>query len=186
MKNYVWMLGLMLCTLTAFTSCDEDDEIGLDLKGRWFGDMDMCYGNEKAIGSEIEFIPYGWGYDKGTGEEVDYYRRGTVIHHFDYHIHNGVIYMDFDDPDLDCSIVDYRLNYNIFKGYIISDNDPLAEPFYFNLRNYDRYWDQYGYGRYYNVKGDKFNTDQTVSGDSIATQTGEEPRYIRGVNRQRD
>ena len=186
MKNYVWMLGLMLCTLTAFTSCDEDEEIGLELKGRWFGDMDMWYdGNEKAIGSEIEFIPYGWGYDKGTGEEVDYYRRGTVIHNFDYRIRDGVIYMTFDDPDLDCAIVDYRLSYNYFSGYI-ADYFSLENRTHFNLRNYDRYWDQYGYGRYYNVKGDKFNTDQTVSGDSIATQTGEEPRYIRGVNRQRD
>ena len=184
MKNYVWMLGLMLCTLTAFTSCDEDEEIGLDLKGRWFGDMDMWYGNEKAIGSEIEFIPYGWGYDKGKGEEVDYYRRGKVIHDFDYRIRDGVIYMTFDDPALDCAIVDYRLSYSYFSGYI-ADYFSLENRTHFNLRNYERYWDQYGYGYYY-VKGDKFNTDQTVSGDNISTQTGEEPRYIRGVNRKMD
>ena len=178
MKNRIWMMGFMLLALLSFSSCeyDNDENIGYDVRGHWFGDLDMWINDEKALGSEIEFVPNGWGYSYGKGTEVDYYRRGSVVHYFNYRIRNGVIYMEFDDPYLDCAIVDYRLSYNNFSGYI-ADYYTLKNQTYFNLRSYDRYWDQYGYGGYYDpyyyVKGEMADS----------TSTDSKPECIRGVNR---
>ena len=65
-----------------------------------------------------------------------------------------MIYFTFDDPALDCAIVDYSLSYDYFRGYI-ADYNTLENLTYFNLRNYAHYWDSYGYGSYYDyyVKG---------------------------------
>ena len=183
MKNYFWMMGLMLCGLVAFSSCerDPDEDIGYDVRGHWFGDLDMWIDGEKAQGSEIEFIPTGWGYTYGRGVEVDYYRRGRMVHDFDYRIRDGIIFLTFDDPNLDCAIVDYRLGYNYFSGYI-ADSRTLQNQTYFNLRNYDRYWDDYGYGGYYYVKGEKsWQQDSIASNDKQ-----EEPYCIRGINKMKE
>lgn len=184
----------MIVALFGLTSCefyiDSDQSIGYDVSGHWFGDLDMWVGNEKARGSEIEFIPSGWGYSYGRGIEVDYYYRGTVTHYFNYEIRNGVIYLTFDDPNLDCSIWNYSLGYNYFRGYI-ADVYGYNQT-YFSLRSYDRYWNDYGYGGYYYAKE---NTMDDIWNDSTATDTlnittrsaetnnEEKPFCIRGVNR---
>lgn len=159
------MLSFMLMALFCFSSCmDDDDHIGYDVKGHWFGDMDMYYNGERAQGSEIEFKSTGWGYDRGTGVEVDYYRFHAVTNYFDWRVSNRVIYLTFDDPNLDCAIVDYSLGYDYFRGYI-ADYHTLENQTHFSLRNYDRYWDTYGYSSYYDyyVKGTR------AEGDSIAS-----------------
>ena len=174
----LWMLGILIAALFGFSSCeyDPDESIGYDVRGHWFGDMDMWIDGEKARGSEIEFAPAGWGYSYGRGTEVDYYYGGKVTHLFDYNIKNGILYLQFDDPALDCAIVDYRLSSTYFSGFI-ADYYSLVNQTYFNLRNYDRYWDQYGYGGYYYVKAEM--------ADSTATDIAvEEPKCVRGVNRK--
>ena len=184
MKNSIWMMGIMMFALVGFTSCEfnHDESIGYDVRGHWFGDLDMWIDGEKARGSEIEFLPNGWGYTYGTGVEVDYYRYRSITHRFDYRIRNGVIYMQFDDPNLDCAIVDYRLSYTNFSGYI-ANYYTLENQTYFNLRSYDKYWDQYGYGGYYDpyyyVKGEMADSTAT-------TGTETKPKCIRGVNRMKD
>lgn len=184
MRNKMWMLGFLMLGLFTMTSCDEDEHIGNYVSGRWFGDMDMYYGNQRAMGSEVEFIPTGWGSKHGRGIELDYYHRGYIRHDFNYQIRDGIIYMTFDDPDLDCAIVDYHIDDYFFRGYI-ADYYTLENMTYFNLRNYNRYWNEYGYGKYnygyryddYYVKSEKF----TEEGEAIEQQQ-EEPKSIRGVN----
>ncbi|MBQ8052144.1 MAG: hypothetical protein IJ197_11340 [Bacteroidaceae bacterium] len=187
MTNKFWLMGLMLMTCLGFTSCemDPDEGIGYDVRGHWFGDLDMWIDGERARGSEIEFMPGGWGYSYGRGIEVDYYYRGSITHYFDYRIRDGIIYMTFDDPGLDCAIVDYRLSYNYFSGYI-ADYYTLQNQTHFNLRNYDRYWDDYGYGGYYYyVKGEKFGTDSTATSHE-AMPTVQEHKCVRGVNMKKE
>lgn len=174
MKHYLWMFSILLCGAFVFISCNEDEQIGNYINGHWFGDMDMWIDGEKSRGSEIEFIPDGWGYSYGHGIEVDYYYYGSITHYFDYRIKDGIVYMTFDDPNLDCAIVDYRLTSTNFSGWI-ADYYTLENMTHFNLRNYDRYWDDYGYGRYY-VKAER-DWDE----DTNNTQK-EAPKCIRGVN----
>ena len=193
MKKNLWMMAAMFCLTSVLTSCymDDDDRIGNYVSGHWFGDMDMRYiveGYEiPARGSEIQFTPTGWGYSKGYGWEVDYYDNFTignryyngftVEHRFDWEVRNQIIYMTFDDPALDCAIVNYRLSTYRFTGWI-ADSYSLQNMTSFNLRNYDYYWNDYGYGDYIPVKGEK----DVDGNDSIATQEG---KWIRGVNRNK-
>ncbi len=188
MKNF-WIIGLMSIGMCCLSSCDEDEQIGSYVSGRWFGDMDMWLGEERALGSEIEFYPEGWGSTQGRGIEVDYYHRGSIRHDFRWRIRDGVIYMTFDDSDLDCAIADYRIDEYYFRGYI-ADYYTLGNQTYFNLRNYDRYWNEYGYSNYYNgggyyyVKGEK---NWGIGNDSTAIPTEtEEPKCIRGVNKVKE
>ena len=194
-KNYFWMMSFMLMASLGFTSCEfnPDEGIGYEISGHWFGDLDMYFGNEKAIGSEIEFIPVGWGYSRGRGIEIDYYRYGSERHYFDWSIRNGVIYMVFDDPQLDCAIVDYRLSYNYFSG-CIANYYTLQNMTPFNLRSYDRYWKDYGYGYgggCYWVKGKK-QVNDSIAADSIDCEmvtveplSNDSIYSIRGVNRNK-
>ena len=189
MTKNLWMLAIMMACTLSLTSCyiDEDENVGYNVRGHWFGDMDMWIDGEKARGSEIEFQPRGYGYSYGEGIEVDYYYRGSITHYFDYEIRNGIIYLQFDDPNLDCAIVDYRLTYNYFTGYI-ADSYTLKNLTYFNLRNYDRYWDTYGYGGYIYTREQTLDTD-SLWNDSTATRCtteNQEPKCIRGVNRIKD
>ena len=179
MKKNLWMMAAMFCLTSVLTSCymDDDDRIGNYVSGHWFGDLDMYFDGVKARGSEIQFTPTGWGYSKGYGWEVDYYYGGSVEHRFDWEVRNQIIYMYFDDPALDCAIVDYRLSTYRFTGWI-ADSYSLQNMTSFNLRNYDYYWNDYGYGDYIPVKGEK----DFDGNDSIATQEG---KWIRGVNRNK-
>jgi len=184
-KN-IWMLGILCAAFFALCSCmNEDDRIGNNIGGHWFGDMDMFFDGERAQGSEIEFYNNGWGYDRGTGVQIDYYRRHAVTSHFDWRVQGRVIYLTFrEDPNLDCAIVDYTIGYDYFRGYI-ADYYTLENVTYFDLRSYDRYWDSYGYGYYeyydYYVKGQtRAVADSTIAvSDSTATTTY---HGIRGVN----
>lgn len=181
MNKYFWMM-LALGLSLSFTSCyyDEDEHIGNYVSGRWFGDLGMQIDGIEAYGSEIQFTPTGWGYTHGYGYEIDYYHRGTIRHNFNWEVRNSILYLTFDNPDLDCAISDYRLTYDYFTGYM----DGIYDSYKFTLRNYDRYWNQYGYGGYdyyydpyYYVKGEKFGNDST--GTNV---TASEPKCIRGVN----
>ncbi len=173
--------------LAAFTlsSCDEDERIGYNLSGHWFGDLDMWIDGEKAQGSEIEFNPTGWGASSGRGVEVDYYYYGSVTHYFNYHIRDGIIFMRFDDPNLDCAIVDYRLSTYYFSGYI-AEYSTLMNQTYFNLRSYDAYWDDYGYDIYYYSKGEAFQSDSLQSDNIPSKPQQDKPFCIRGVNRNKN
>lgn len=180
--NKIHFVSFLLVALCCVISCSEDDRIGYDVSGHWFGDMDMHYDGELARGSEVEFYNNGWGYDRGTGVEVDYYRFHTVTNYFNWRVSNRVIYLTFDDPYLDCAIVDYSLGHDYFRGYI-ADYNTLENLTYFNLRNYDRYWNNYGYSGYY-VKGTRTASDSTAtSNPTLDNPLDNVPgsRGIRGI-----
>lgn len=181
------MLSLMLCASFGLTSChmDPDDEIGYDISGHWFGDLDMYYGNEKARGSEVTFTSRGLGWNKGTGVEVDYYRRGTITHTFDWFVENGDIIMLFDDRDLDCVIREYRLSKTFFEGYMDSYDNWTGKVYdgtYFRLRSYDYYWDEYGYSDYYT--GRYYAPATRADSTAVENADGAEAKEIRGCNRK--
>ena len=103
---------------------------------------------------------------------------------------NRAVYLTYDDPNLDCAIVDYRLSYDYFSGYI-ADYYTLENLTPFRLRNYDRYWDAYGYGGYdytygYDYYGDDYYVKRArAASDADSTATAAStPSYhgIRGVN----
>lgn len=176
--NTIRMMSFLLIAACSLSSCmDEDEEIGYHISGHWFGDMDMYYAGERARGSEIEFTR-GWSFDRGTGVEVDYYRRGSVTNYFDWVVRDRILYLTFDDPILDCAIVDYTLTYDYFRGYI-ANPVTLENETYFSLRNYDRYWDTYGYGSNYTP----YYAPATRAAEADTLTTGS--RGIRGVNMQK-
>lgn len=145
MRTIHTILGMLAILLTAsltLSSCDSDDDIGYDLSGSWYGDLGMYNGNERAAYSEIYFHSRGGVFDwkNGTGYEIDYYRRTDIRHDFDYEVRNGIIYLDFDDHSLDCSIRDYHISRDRFWGYI----DGHTSSVYFDLdRSRSRYSSDY-------------------------------------------
>ena len=149
MRWFKYCKFLMVCCLIAvFSGCEEDDDYrGYMLSGRWFGDLGMMVDGQPAIGSDLEFIPQDYGgYTRGYG-----YRNGLlsrlawrveiVEHYFTWMVRDGIIYLRFDNPELDCNIRDYSLSPDYFKGYM----DGVYSSTWFTLRNYERYWNDYGY-----------------------------------------
>lgn len=141
-------LVLVCCLAVALGGCEEDDDYrGYLLSGRWFGDLGMMVDGQPAIGSDLEFVPQDYGgYSQGYGYETDYYRgwRGRiemVEHYFTWTVMDGIIYLRFDNPELDCNIRDYSLSPDYFEGYM----DGVYSSTWFSLRNYDRYWNEFGY-----------------------------------------
>ncbi len=138
----VCLLGMLVMSLT---SCDPDIDKGTMLSGRWFGDLGMMVDGHPARGSVLELVPESWDCTSGYGTETDYYGRYgtlTVRHRFDWFVDRGVIYLRFDNPDLNCTISRYSLSSDFFRGYM----DGAYETSYFTLRAREKYWNNYGYG----------------------------------------
>ena len=192
LRQHLYTAVIMLAALCGFTSCDEDEIIGYNLvQGHWFGDLDMYYGNEKAHGSEITFTPWSdFITSRGTGVEVDYYYRTKITHYFEWHVLDGIIYLEFaDDHNLDCIIRDYSISSYRFRGWLVPWDSWTGEVFEgdatrFDLRDYNYYWGTYGYSGYgdygYYTKGELGNSD--AISDSSAN-TSSKPIEIRGRNR---
>lgn len=175
---------MMMCVASCY---DDDNERGYILQGRWFGDLQMEIDGLPAMGSDVEFIPedYSGGYSHGYGYERDYYRtyRGVqyVVHDFEWTISNGIIYMRFDNADLDCEIRDYHLSYDMFRGYM----DGIYNSVSFKLYSYGKYWGEYGY---YSNYWDDWGYDYYESNESYdlrragGKNTDGQPHVRRKVN----
>ena len=177
--RYYGMLLLCCCLLPLFGGCETDDDYrGYVLSGRWFGDLGMMVDGQPDIGSDLNFIPDDYGrYTQGYGYETDYYRGfwgiETVEHFFTWMVRDGIIYLRFDNPDLDCNIRDYSLSPDYFEGYM----DGIYSSTWFSLRNYDRYWYEYGY------YGDYYYRSMRTNAEVPSTKAGkEEPICVRKVN----
>lgn len=150
LRHILFSFLLPVMGLAMLTSCDEDMLIGDTLtrvEGRWFGDMDMYINGQKSRGSDIQFTARNLSGTRGWGVEYDYYGRYgsyTIRHDFDWEIREGIIYLTFDDPDLDCAIRSYSLNNRHFSGWL----DGYDSSTYFDLYSYEYYWDDYGYADY--------------------------------------
>lgn len=140
---YVRLISV-ICLIGICFGCNDDINRGYAISGKWFGDLGMMVNGVPAASSVIEFIPDDYGYTTGYGYETDYYegRFGmmSVTHEFNWMIRDAIIYLRFDDPDLDCNIRDYTLSDDFFSGYM----DGVYSSTYFSLRSY-RYWNEFGY-----------------------------------------
>lgn len=144
---------VLLFMLITFTACDpfeiywgdsydreEDSRLGYMISRRWFGDLGVLIDEEPVRGSVLSFVADDAYYLSGWGTEQDYYgRTGTMIYsqRFEWSLRNGVLYLYYDDPAMDCTITRCRVSVDYFNGYI--------DGYYFELADYDRYWYDYGY-----------------------------------------
>lgn len=175
--NRLKTILLLLTAVFSLASCDpfwhigpgydSDGNRGYTLSGRWFGDLGMMVDGEPAVSSVLEFIPEDGSYLYGYGTETDYYYNwanylDAIQYSFEWEIRAGYIYMYFNNPDLNCRISDYRLSSSYFEGYI----ENYGYSTQFRLRNYDRYWNDYGYGAWY-VKPRSGDSETRSATDSI-------------------
>lgn len=175
--NKLKLILLLLPAALCLSSCDpywqfgfgydSDSDRGYTLSGRWFGDLGMTVDGEPAVGTVLEFIPDDGSYLYGYGTETDYYYNwmnslDAIQYSFEWEIRDRNIYMYFRNPDLNCRISDYQLSSSYFEGYI--ENYGYSSRF--RLRNYDRYWNDYGYGSWY-VKPRSGDAATRSANDSI-------------------
>lgn len=176
-------LVIFSCLLAVLGGCaDEDEYRGIMLSGRWFGDLGMMIDGVPAIGADLEFIPRNdFDYRQGYGYETDYYYVGrgrvdVIEHYFTWVVRDRVIYLRFDNPELDCNISDYSLSHDYFEGYM----DGMYSSTRFSLRNYELYWDEYGYhGEMHPY------SNRQIEDDSLAVYK-KVPKCQRSVNIRRE
>lgn len=146
----VLMLTLMLFTMT---SC-EDEAITSRLEGLWAGEVAQTffsyrYGTvTEYTDIEMEFYTDPLATKSGRGLEIDYTSRYRYTQcYFNFHVSDGVIYLDYEDGSR-IAIRNYVLRNNYFSG-IFSDyrtGERLAD---FRLQKISgpRYETDYGWSR---------------------------------------
>ena len=100
-------------------------------------------------------------------------RVEIVEHYFTWTVRDGIIYLRFDNPELDCNIRDYSLSPDYFEGYM----DGVYSSTWFTLRNYERYWNDYGYWS----AGYSYRNGADVRSDSVQVYK-KIPKCVRTVN----
>ncbi len=151
-----WAMMLIAMMTLGFTSCSEDQEVGINLEGVWEGSFHISstYNGRtyNVTKSTIEFVQ-DWNYlTKGDGYWVDYY-SGSYFNNHNYvaskirwEVENGVIHIHFWQFNDDLWIRDYRISDSYFEG-VIYDGDNYVS---FSLRKtYSPNWDSYSYDNYY-------------------------------------
>lgn len=94
------LLSMMaVISLSIFTSCETDEDIGYGLSGpngiTWYGDFGASDYYGWALYSEITFIS-GYNADHGIGRETLYYQDTLEYYsteNFDWSIENGILYI---------------------------------------------------------------------------------------------
>lgn len=115
---------------------------------KWFGDFDIYDNNVMANGSLLQFN------EDNTGFQINYYQNYENRYNFNYEINisedhlSNSITITYDDPDLDIIIKDITniTDNNHFIGYKYIIKDKTTS--YFNLKNYNEYWGEFGYNIY--------------------------------------
>lgn len=121
-KLRFYLLSMMaLISLSVFTSCETDEDIGYGLSGpngiTWYGDFGASDSYGFPLFSEITFIS-GYNADHGIGREVLYYQDNLNYYNtenFDWSIENGILYIDY--PRNEIRIHDYYVGSRTFTGY---------------------------------------------------------------------
>ena len=115
------LLSMMaVISLTVFTSCETDEDIGFGLSGpngiTWYGDFGASDWDGWPLYSEITFIS-GYSSDHGIGREVLRYQDNLEYYNeesFDWEISNGVLYIHYRDYTQ--PIYDYYVGHRVFTG----------------------------------------------------------------------
>ncbi|MCQ2267350.1 MAG: hepatitis A virus cellular receptor 1 [Bacteroidaceae bacterium] len=149
MKKLLSILSVFLMGLS-FVSC-EDEMTASTLEGTWEGDMYMYseYSGRiyEASYSEIEFLKDPFRYTRGKGYWVDYYSNAPwdyIANHIEWEVKDRSIYVYFVEDDVEIEIWDYRLDDDIFSGYIYYDN-MKTERFHLHHTS-SPHWNDYTYG----------------------------------------
>lgn len=181
---------LLLYSAISFSSCspfevywgnsydhrEEDSQLGYMISRRWFGDLGVLIDGRPIRGSVLSFVADDIDYISGWGTELDYYgRNGTLIfsQRFEWYIRNGVIYLRYDDPAMDCKITRSRVTWDYFDGYI--------DGYYFELADYERYWYDYGYDYPYYMNQTRALSDSLSVGSTA--ECGAQVKVSRDLSR---
>ena len=129
MKQFIYRIltGVMLCCY--LTSCDEDQDLCIDLVGSWRGDFGAYYVADNSTDttysdiSILVFTPQFPDEKYGVCLETDYYPGGKKITtEIDWELIYGKLYMRYrEDPEKDMRITHYTLNDSAFFGYLPDD-----------------------------------------------------------------
>lgn len=135
-KKTLSSLLFVLCSLL-LTACDKDAMKAFVLEGTWTGYLETYYQDRWGISGQtfrtamcfVQESAYS-----GMGYEVDY-NLHSPYHDYYYcdfwwHIHDGVIYIDYADSWNTVRIYDYKLNLSTFRGYM---DDGTGREIYFEL-----------------------------------------------------
>jgi len=161
-KTYLSIFAMLICTITFFTSCDEDFSINMSLSGEWEGTLrvsDVDFGSD-TYNCIMAFKPNSGLSSKGSGYQIIYYYNGysrkQYVYDFYYTVRNGDIIIDFDDPSRrNVTIFDYKLNGNYFDGYY---GDKYSESHFKLYKVYD-------YNHSYYDARKMMESDKTITED---------------------
>ena len=181
MKKLSTLLTLFAVAMLplVFSSCSDDQEIGMTLEGTWEGDMHVysSYDGEtyQSTRTRLCFEADVFKFKEGSGYWIDYYRdhrwdnrRSYVANRIHWRVSGGVIYIHFREDNYDIEIRNYRLSDNRFEGTIYAEGKDID--FYLvhtSSPNYDTDYDYYGYDYYddfYYHYGAKASPDSDVQG----------------------
>lgn len=98
MKKLTTILTFALLAIMSFslTSCDEDQQIALELDGTWRGTVDT---DREVFYVDIRFYQSGFsrhGHGYEFDEPIHGYGHG-VYSEFNWSVENGNVYLDYDD-----------------------------------------------------------------------------------------
>lgn len=161
-KNLYTLLLAFIALPMLLTSCDEDVEIGMSLEGTWEGNMYMSYSYNgrtfAATRSMIDFCADPFRSTSGTGYWIDFFndpRYPYYANHFNWHVNNRVIYIEFWRERYTIEIHDFRIRNGHFVGWF-RDSERVDKEFDLyktsapNWNDYNYGWDwydSYGYAR---------------------------------------
>lgn len=117
MKKLTTILTFALLAIMSFslTSCDEDQQIALELDGTWRGTVESKNGSFYV---DIRFYQDGFS-RHGRGYEYDenMYHYGNDYSRFNWTVDRGNIYLSYDDGS-EVVIADYELRRGQLCGYL--------------------------------------------------------------------
>ena len=143
MKKYFTNIVVVLMsvlTMTAFTSCETDEEIAYDLSGEWEGYMGESYYDYWGYENYAEYYTimrfsrdgssYTSGATTGQGEQIDYLGNTSRAYHryFYWEVDWGTIYIKYENGE-QVRISNFTINSRYFSG---------------TMRYYDRYHSEIG------------------------------------------
>lgn len=177
--TYIAMMMMAATTLTAFTSCEQDDTYEAELltNGDWQGYLGVYYSDRwRVTGNTYETVmrfTHKSSYaTSGRGFEVDYDTRSPYRDYaystFKWFIVDGDITLIYDDDRWSpIYIHGYTLYSSRFYGYI---NDGTERRIEFDFENiYFDGWDKYSEYHYFNSYDPYYARGTRSAADSVST-----------------
>lgn len=168
MKKFYTSIAVALMavlTMTAFSSCENDEQIAYDLSGEWQGYMGESYYDYWGYENYAEYYTvmhfyrndyyrnsysnYSYGATSGQGEQIDYprysYSGQPYYRYFRWRVDWGTIYIDYDTGE-EVRIYSFSINNRYFSGtmeYFDRYGNRLSVADFDFTKTYDFNWDTY-------------------------------------------